>query len=129
MGKGKIHVFVSYAHANTSVMETLKHALEETRLYDIKNDTGADKLAQDAHREISNAVNWSDIVIPIITTDWLASQECRDELVRAHERRKRTIPFRHKTVTNDGPPKVPHFLQEVVYTTWEERILKIATRW
>lgn len=49
------------------------------------------KDGEDLHRGISRLVNSSHVVVPIITKEWLNSNETRDELVRAHERRKYII--------------------------------------
>jgi hypothetical protein len=124
----KPHFFISYCHANTAVLETLVSALRAAGYSDIRWDSGPDLVPQDTHRLISSNVNWCDIVIPIITQEWLESHECRDELVRAHERRRRIIPFRKEDVSNDGPPKIPFFLQEVLFVSWNDRNIKNACK-
>jgi hypothetical protein len=107
-------------------MLALKSALVATGEYEVRCDVGDEKLVEELHRKISNNLNWADIILPIVTRHWLESHECRDELVRAHERRKRIVLFRHHDITNDGPPRVPHFMREMLHVTWDDRDLPRA---
>lgn len=117
------HIFISYSHNNSAQMMALKSALEATGEYEVRCDVGDENLVEELHRKISNNLNWADIVLPIVTKFWLESHECRDELVRAHERRKRIVLFRQQDITNDGPPRVPYFMHEMLHVTWDDRSL------
>jgi hypothetical protein len=117
----KLGIFISYSHANTAQKETLRYKLESTGKFEVRFDVGKERLAEDLYKEISKNVNWADVIVPIITPEWLASHECRDELVRAHERRRRIIPFRRADLTDDGPPRTPHYLTKHLHVKWDDK--------
>src|SRR5438874_13667177 len=100
-----LRVFVSYSHHNMPTQLAVSGKLRAAE-FDIRVDTGRTHT-QDLYKEISSNLNWADVIVPIVTAEWLTSHECRDELVRANERRKIIVPFRHRAVSDDGPPKVP----------------------
>jgi hypothetical protein len=109
----RLRIFLSYSHQDTPIQFTLVARLREGN-FEVSWDTGQ-AHSSELHRHISANLNACDVVIPIITSNWLASHECRDEMVRANERRKLIIPFRQKDVSDDGPPKVPWYLRENLY--------------
>jgi hypothetical protein len=115
----RLKVFLSYSHNDAAVQMALTGALIGAG-FDVRTDTARSNTPE-LHREISINLNWSDVVVPIITADWLKSHECRDEMIRANERRKMIIPFRHRDVTDDGPPSVPWYLKAnlYLYVVWQ----------
>jgi len=121
---GKLKVFISYSFLDTNTKIALKSSLEQAgiEVYTNTGETHTDEL----HHAISNTLNKSDLVVPIITSNWVASHECRDELVRANERRKPILPLRHHTVTNDGPPPLPWYLREIDRVDYSDRELERA---
>lgn len=122
----KFRIFVSYSHANTTIRKAVVAALTDPSLpFECRWDAAKQHTAE-LHREISSNLNWCDVVVPILTTEWLTSHECRDELVRANERRKLIIPFRKSDVTDYGPPTVPFYLRETLWIGWEEAQLERA---
>lgn len=99
-------VFLSYNHSNKKLREKLELLIPKfCPGTDVVTDENATR-GKELHKEISKIVNSSHIVIPIITSEWLSSNETRDELVRAHERRKHMICFMFSDdfKTNDDLP-------------------------
>jgi hypothetical protein len=120
----KLKVFLSYSFQDTAFRLALAGGLKET-YFEVRWDTGQTHTPE-LHRAISGNLNWCDVVIPIITANWVNSHECREELVRANERRKLIIPFRHRQVSDDGPPKTPWYLRENLSVLWGEDELSRA---
>src|SRR5207302_805445 len=120
----RLKIFLSYSFQDTPTRLAVAASLTEP-LFEVRWDTGQ-MHTPDLRRAISANLNWSDVVIPIITTNWLNSHECREELARASERRKLIIPFRHRQVSDDGPPKVPWYLRENLSVLWHENELSRA---
>jgi hypothetical protein len=116
----RLKIFLSYSHRDGAVKKALLHVLGEAG-FEVRTNTDKSNTS-DLHRGISINLNWSDVVIPIITTNWLNSQECRDETLRAHERRKEIVAFREQGVTDDGPPAVPWYLRGnlILYVVWQD---------
>jgi hypothetical protein len=97
----KIRVFVSYSHLNTAIRKAVVQALSNDPSLPFECRWNAAKAhTAELHREISSNLNWCDGVVPILTKEWLTSNECRDELERANERRKLIIPFRFSIEMN-----------------------------
>ena len=115
----KLKIFISYSHACSVQRGDLSRKLTELG-HQVRHDVGDDRMSDKLHKAISANINWCDVVIPIVTKEWMSSHECRDEIVRAHERRKRIIPFRKEDVTDDGPPRLPFFLRESIFTRWSD---------
>jgi hypothetical protein len=120
----KLKVFTSYSHRDSAIQLALHAALTKVEC-ESRHDTG-EYHTPELYKAISNNLNWCDVVVPIITPNWLASHECRDELVRANERRKIIIPFRHSAVSDDGPPKLPWYLAHNLSVLWHEQELQRA---
>ena len=114
----KLRIFVSYSFQDSPISTAVQSALSRSG-HEVHVNTGQTHTP-DLHRDISINLNKCEVVVPIVTNNWLASHECRDELVRANERRKIIVPFRHQSVTNDGPPKLPWFLRETLWVQWTE---------
>jgi TIR domain len=82
----RLKIFLSYSHNDGAIQFALSNALEKAG-FEVRTDTEKSNTPE-LYRAISTNINWSDVVIPIITRAWLESHECRDETLRAHERRK-----------------------------------------
>jgi hypothetical protein len=112
----KIHIFVSYNHEDTVAKLAVTRQLTDAGFIVRSNNEGHEQ--DPLHIGISKNINLSDVAIPLMTKHWLASHECRDELVRANERRKIIVPFRHRDVEDGKPIKIPHFLADTQYVSW-----------
>ncbi len=112
----KIKVFISYSHLDIDLMEKVREKLNgkthegnEIEILTDEKTTHSDDL----HKEVSKLINQSHIVTPILTNNWLSSNEARDELVRAHERRKMIIGFYNKEEIPSPEAKiVPFYLRD-----------------
>lgn len=110
MFKTYIRVFVSYSRKDNPLLIALKSVLENGDEIHVRIDTQDISAGEGVHKKIGNIIDWSDIVIPIITENWLKSHETRDELIRAHERRKHIIPLVDDLVFNNTLVCLPHYL-------------------
>ncbi len=121
----RLKIFLSYSHNDGAIQFALSNALEKAG-FEVRTDTEKSNTPE-LYRAISTNINWSDVVIPIITRAWLESHECRDETLRAHERRKPIVTFRHHGVTDDGPPAVPWYLRGNVLLSviWQDNQLQL----
>ncbi|MFS8083858.1 MAG: TIR domain-containing protein [Ginsengibacter sp.] len=107
----KTRVFLSYNHKDNELKDKVKTALSiNNELCEVFTDEKARK-GDPLHKEVSRLVNHCHLIVPIITNNWLGSHETRDELVRAHERRKHIICFLYQ----DDSPKMddlPFYVRE-----------------
>jgi hypothetical protein len=110
MSKPKIHVFVSYSRLDNPLFESLKMHLKNCNDIILKTDVHDIKAGELVHKKIAEIIDWTHIVIPIVTKNWLNSHETRDELIRANERRKYIISLVEKGVINDKKLPLPHYL-------------------
>jgi TIR domain len=67
----RLKVFLSYSHNDAAVQLALSGALKESG-FEVRTDTVRSNTPE-LYREISINLNWSDVVVPIITSDWLIS--------------------------------------------------------
>src|SRR5665647_1349880 len=89
----KTKVFLSYSHKDYELRDKVRTTLTVNNdSIEVFTDESAHK-GEPLHKEVSRLVNHCHVIIPIITNIWLSSNETRDELVRAHERRKFIICF------------------------------------
>jgi hypothetical protein len=120
----KLKVFISYSFSDTNTMLALKSKLQDAG-FEAHINTG-EIHTHELHQAISGMLNKCEIVIPILTKNWLDSNECRDELVRANERRKIILPLRQTPVTNDDPVPIPWYLRETDRVEYTDRGLEGA---
>src|SRR5689334_18698315 len=116
----QLTIFLSHSFRDNATLFALRASLSD---FQVHHDTGQ-AHTPGLHKDISSNLNRSDVVVPIITERWLSSNECRDELVRANERRKMIIPFLHKDLSNDS--RLPWYLRENLSVLWEESELTRA---
>jgi len=114
----RINIFFSYSHMDTAIKWAVTTQLTNAGFVVRSNNEGHEQ--DPLHIGISKNINLSDVAVPLMTNHWLASHECRDELVRANERRKIIVPFRHRAVEDGKPIKIPHFLADTQYVSWLE---------
>jgi len=115
-------IFLSHSFQDYSTLLALGAKLGD---FEVIYDTQQQDTS-DLYKAISRNLNRCDVVIPIITSNWLSSHECRDELVRANERRKIIVPFTHKDLPSDGPLKMPWYLAENLAVRWSQSELPRA---
>lgn len=115
-------VLLSYSHKDTTLRRYIQYQL--SKLCGDKVQILSDENAETGellHAEISKLVNKVDIIIPIITRNWLSSNETRDELTRANERRRYIYPLIN---ANENPKvtieELPHFLRDSLYFNYDE---------
>lgn len=114
--KRQLRIFISYSWDNRFYRDALGGCLKDNG-FTVTVDTGV-RGSQEVYKDISNNINDSDVVVALITKDWIKSTECRDELVRANERRKKIIPFCHVDVSLED---LPHFIRTIDKVPWTER--------
>jgi hypothetical protein len=122
----KTRVFISYSRNDSAAMMAVKAGLSNDDRIEVRCDVQDIEHGSPVHREISNMINWSDMVVPIITTDWLSSHETRDELVRAHERRKYIVPLVQEQTINNENNRIPHFLIDENQIRFDARTIDYA---
>lgn len=115
----KLKVLLSYTQhdltTTTALVEALRAEFEVRWTTDLAS-------AEDPEADIPADLAWSDVVVPVVTSEWLRSYECRDELARAHERRIPIILFRCIAIADDGP-KMPQYLKQELSIFWSEEQL------
>ncbi len=70
---------------------------------------------EDKNKEVSRLINRCDIFFPIITPSWFDSLNMRDELVRAHERRRYIFPLIFEDEVKNHLDKLPYFVKSAFY--------------
>jgi len=120
-------IFLSYNHSNKNLREKLELEIPKN-LKGIKIITDENAVrGKQLHKEISKLVNQSHIIVPIITKDWLKSNETRDELVRAHERRKYIICFLASEDIEDYN-ELPFYLRDALRIQFNSNDLDLKIR-
>ena len=115
-------VLISYSHKDKGLKRYVELQLKKIcgTSASIISDEDAETGSY-LHPEISKLINKADIVIPIITRNWLASHETRDELVRANERRRYIYPLVISSeIPNISQNELPHYLREVLYFNYDQ---------
>ena len=97
-------IFVSYSRKNKPFCKRLTDTLQE-RGFDFWVDWEDIPPTVDWMKEIEKSIEEAETFVAIVTTDWMASKICRDELEIAVKNGKRLIPVVPEEITwNDVPP-------------------------
>jgi len=119
----KQNVFISYSHTETYLKALAAKALADQGWEVISDDalTTEENPRSKLHKGISKLLNKSLFVMPIITDAWLQSQETRDELIRAHERRKCIVPLVDAELRQeDVMRRLPFFVRELPWISFHK---------
>jgi hypothetical protein len=118
----KRNVFISYSHRKKFLKDLVGTALRGNNWHVVGDDELAEQTHPrgELHKDISKLLNKSLFVMPIITDEWLDSQETRDELVRAHERRKCIVPLVDSALPKDAVmQRLPFFVRELAWARFD----------
>jgi hypothetical protein len=110
-----IRVFLSVSRKDDVPRDLIRGWLKDAG-FDIKTDTGKDRT-DEVHKEISRNLNNCDVLVPLITPDWLKSHECRHEAVMAHERLIPIVPVLFEGIDKD---ELYYFLKEATRVSFEK---------
>ena len=103
-----LSVFVSYSHPDSRVVETLIERLSEAGVnvsWDMDLPAGAN-----FSEVLVDAIGRSDIVIAVVSPDYLASDWAQGELAAALSSQKRVLPVLVRPTTVEGPLRYIQFL-------------------
>jgi hypothetical protein len=122
----KLSVFISYSWKQKLERSVLVSCLKESSSLKIIVDVDRIDIADAVHPRISQLIDEADVLVCLITQDSLLSAEVREELVRAHERRKIIVPVVSLDIEYRS---LPHFLRDINYITYsKDSFEKIAQR-
>lgn len=111
-------VFVSYSWQNSAERRALEAELSKLAGVEIVVDRTAIQVGEQIHQRVSEMLESADCVIVLLTAQGLSSQEVRDEISRAHERKKFIIPV---LTTDVSLEQVPWFLRDVLSIRYDGR--------
>ena len=95
MGKGKIKIFYSYCHEDSEAKERLDIHLSQLKDNSVIDAWHDKKILAGAEweKEINQHLNGADIVLFLLSADFLSSENCKKELKDAKKQGKRIIPI------------------------------------
>lgn len=87
-------IMISYSHANNDFCDRILELLDQkTDLFDIWIDKRCCKSSDDVWESIAKGIKNAQLIICIISTEYLASKACRQEIIYAKDRlNKRFLP-------------------------------------
>jgi len=101
-------IFISYSRKNKEFCKLLADEIQK-RDIDFWVDWEGIPPTVDWMKEIEKGIEDADTFLAIVSTDWIASKICQDELNIAVKNGKRLIPVvPHDIVWNDVPPTLAH---------------------
>ena len=95
MRKGKIKIFYSYCHKDSAAKERLDIHLSQLKDNSVIDAWHDKKILAGAEweKEINQHLNGADIVLFLLSADFLSSENCKKELKDAKKQGKRIIPI------------------------------------
>jgi hypothetical protein len=87
-------IMLSYAHANNEFCDKILELLDQKAdLFDIWIDKRCCKSSEDVWESIAKGIKNAQLIICIVSSEYLASKACRQEIIYAKDRlNKRFLP-------------------------------------
>jgi hypothetical protein len=104
-------IMISYSHANNDFCDRILELLDQkTDLFDIWIDKRCCKSSDDVWESIAKGIKNAQLIICIVSTEYLASKACRQEIIYAKDRlNKRFLPvYLEKPDISDWLGKIFH---------------------